>query len=162
MTIIKRPSPNHGARPSGAKPDLIVIHGTAGKTDEGDVAWCTDPRSEVSYHYIVGRDGKIYQLVPDEARAWHAGVSSWEGVPDCNDYSIGVAFSNDGREPYTRQQYAAGGVLLAELVRRHGIATHRIVGHYHVSPGRKTDPWYHFDWARLFAAMYAALSTDHA
>ncbi|HEX7049110.1 MAG TPA: N-acetylmuramoyl-L-alanine amidase, partial [Longimicrobiales bacterium] len=105
--ILDRPSPNHNARPAGVRPDLIVIHGTAGETDAGDLAWCRDPKSQVSYHYLIGRDGRIYRLVPEERRAWHAGVSGWEGRQGCNDYSIGVGLCNDGREPYTPAQYDA-------------------------------------------------------
>lgn len=153
MEIIETPSPNHNARPAGVRPDLIVIHGTAGKTDAGDLSWCRDPRSRVSYHYLIGRDGRIYRLVPDEQRAWHAGESSWEGRSNCNDYSIGVGLSNDGREPYTPAQYDAAAWLVGELMRRWQIPPRRVVGHCHVSPGRKQDPWLHFHWGRLFEGV---------
>lgn len=151
--MIKRLSPNRNARPAGTKPDLVVIHGTAGRSDAGDVSWCTDPRSGVSYHYIVGRDGTVWQLVPDEERAWHAGESVWQGRPNCNDYSLGVALSNDGKEPYPEAQVRAAGELVADLCRRWGIPWERIVSHALVSPGRKTDPWLHFPWGAFFAAL---------
>lgn len=157
MTIVERPSPNHSDRPKGTLPDLVVIHGTAGETDAGDLSWLTSPASQVSYHYLVGRDGRVYRLVPDELRAWHAGRSIWEGRADCNDYSIGVGVANDGAEPYTVRQYAAASVLAAELMHRHHIPMHRIVGHHHVSPGRKTDPWLHFEWMRFAATLTGAL-----
>lgn len=153
MTIIQRPSPNHNPRPKSEAPSLIIIHGTAGTSDEGDVSWCCTPKPKnpnpVSYHYIVGRTGQIYQLVGDKERAWHAGVSTWEGRENCNDYSIGVAFSNDGEEPFTPEQYKAGHALLTMLMTKHGIGWSRVVGHQHVSPGRKTDPWLHFRWTAL-------------
>jgi len=107
----------------------------------------------VSYHYIVGRDGTVYQLVPDEERAWHAGESVWQGRPNCNDYSLGVALSNDGKEPYPDAQVRAAGELVADLCRRWGIPWERIVSHALVSPGRKTDPWLHFPWGAFFAAL---------
>lgn len=153
MTYIERPSPNQNARPAGEAPSLIVLHGTAGKSDAGDVSWCQSPQAKVSYHYIVGRDGSVYRLVPDDRRAWHAGKSEWGGRANCNDYSIGIGFSNDGREPFTARQYVAGAQVVADVCARWRIPWHRIVAHYHVSPGRKTDPWYHFEWARLFSAL---------
>lgn len=153
MIVHERPSPNHNARPAGVTPDLIVVHGTAGQTDAGDLSWLRSRESGVSYHYLIGRDGVTYRLVPDERRAWHAGRSSWEGRPDCNDYSLGIGLSNDGAEPYTEAQYVALAGLLHDLMARWQIPVRRIVGHYHVSPGRKTDPWYHFEWARVFEAL---------
>jgi N-acetyl-anhydromuramyl-L-alanine amidase AmpD len=98
----------------------------------------------------VGRDGAVYQLVPDELRAWHAGKSTWKGRTDCNDYSIGIGVSNrsDG-ELYTDAQYDALAELVANIHRRWSIPWAGVVGHYHVSPDRKTDPWYTFEWMRL-------------
>lgn len=148
--IIPKPSPNHSPRPAGVKPDLLIIHGTAGKSDAGDIAWCRDPVSKVSYHYIVGRDGKVYQLVADDRKAWHAGLSDWQGRGNCNDYSIGIGLSNRGDgEKYTDAQYTALRSLVGQLRTKHGIPWERVVGHYHVSPGRKTDPWYSFEWMRM-------------
>lgn len=157
MNIVDRPSPNKGARPTGVTPDMVIIHGTAGKSDAGDVDWCTRAEAKVSYHYIIGRDGTIYRLVDEDERAWHAGVSEWEGRSNCNDYSIGIGFSNDGEQPFTHAQYVAGGCLLADITRRRKLASSRIVGHCQVSPGRKTDPWLHFWWSKLLGCMWAAL-----
>lgn len=156
MKIIQRDSPNHGPRPAGVAPSLIVVHGTAGRTDAGDVDWCTQPESQVSYHYIVGRDGTLYALVPEDRRAWHAGRSEWEGRQNVNDYSIGIGISNSGAEPYTAAQYETAGKLVAELCARYGIPWRRVVGHCHVSPDRKTDPWLHFHWGALFDAARQA------
>jgi N-acetylmuramoyl-L-alanine amidase len=156
VTIIDSPSPNQGARPPGAKPSLVVIHGTVG-TDAGDLEWLRSPKSRVSYHYLVQRTGAIHRLVHPEARAWHAGESSWRGVADVNDFSIGIGLSNlGGGELYREAQYAAAGWLCSIFAREFGIGMEAIVGHYHVSPGRKTDPWYSFEWGRLFARMQAA------
>lgn len=152
MAIIEQPSPNHGPRPFGVRPDLIVIHGTAGRSDMADLDWMGRAESQVSYHYLIGRDGAVYRLVPEDRRAWHAGASVWEGRANCNDYSIGIGLSNDGREPYPAAQIDAAGKLVADLCDRYGIPLRRVVGHCHVSPGRKTDPWLHFEWGRLFGA----------
>lgn len=153
MKIIDSPSPNQSDRPSGVKPDLLVIHGTAG-TDRGDLQHLRSPASNVSYHYLVLRDGSVHRLVRPERRAWHAGVSSWEGRENVNNYGIGIGMSNRGDgELYTRSQYEAAGRLCAILRRVYGIPLERIVGHCHVSPGRKSDPWLTFEWMRLAAEI---------
>lgn len=156
VNIIDTGSPNHHARPAGTTVDLLVIHGTAG-TDAGDLAWCCDPRSGVSYHYLILRDGTIHRLVSELRRAWHAGVSEWEGRSNVNDYSIGIGLSNRGPgEPYTDAQYDALAALTRDIMARHpAITPDRIVGHADVSPGRKADPWDHFDWQRYRADIGA-------
>ena len=156
MRIIDSPSPNQNNRPAGMKPRLIVIHGTVG-TDSGDLIHLRKPESKVSYHYLVQRTGVIHRLVRPERRAWHAGRSAWRGVLDVNDYSIGIGLSNLGDpEVYTEAQYRAAGWLCRVFGREFGIGMDQIVGHYHISPGRKTDPWYSFEWGRLFAHMQGA------
>jgi N-acetylmuramoyl-L-alanine amidase len=153
VTIIDSPSPNQGARPAGVTPSLVVIHGTVG-TDNGDLAWLRTEKAAVSYHYLIQRTGAIHRLVRPERRAWHAGASSWRGVPNVNDYSIGIGLSNLGSgESYTEAQYDAAGWLSAIFAREYGIGLEEVVGHCHVSPGRKTDPWLNFEWGRLFARM---------
>lgn len=150
--MIERLSPHHSSR-GGHRPGMVVIHGDAGTSDEGTVGWIQDPVSRVSYHYLVGRDGSEYRLVPEAEKAWHAGPSSWEGYTvrgSVNPTSIGVAFANDGEEPFREIQYDVGGRLVAEICARHGIPVHLIRGHYEVSPGRKTDPWKHFNWGVFF------------
>lgn len=155
MTIIDSPSPNQGPRPAGVTPRLIVVHGTAG-SDKGDLLHLRTAGSGVSYHYLIQRSGAVHRLVRPDRRAWHAGVSSWNGVPDVNDYSIGIGLSNRGEgEKYSEGQYAATGQLCAIFEREFGIGMESVVGHYHVSPGRKTDPWETFEWGRLFARMDA-------
>jgi len=156
MSIIDSPSPNHNSRPADVPPSLIVIHGTVG-SDAGDLAWIRDPGSEVSYHYLIQRTGDTHRIVRPELRAWHAGVSTWEGRGNVNDYSIGIGLSNLGDgEAYTAAQYRAAGELCSILVREWEIPMERIVGHYHISPGRKTDPWYTFQWMRLAAEIERA------
>lgn len=152
MTIIESGSPNHHARPAGTTVDLLIIHGTAG-FDAGDLDWCTNKASGVSYHYLILRDGTVHRLVSELRQAWHAGKSEWQGRANCNHYSIGIGLSNRGPgEPYTAAQYAALRELIADIQGRHPVITReRIVGHHQVSPGRKQDPWGHFEWSRLDA-----------
>jgi N-acetylmuramoyl-L-alanine amidase len=147
-------SPNFSSR-QGFRPELIVVHGDAGSSDEGTLTWLGMERSKASYHYLVGRDGVVYQLVDEEDKAWHAGVSDWPGClvkNSVNPTSLGVAFANDGsgREPFEPIQYKHGADLMHQLMIRYGIPLHRIRGHNEVAPGRKTDPWDHFEWDELF------------
>jgi AmpD protein len=163
MKTLDRPSPNFNERPAGVVPDLIVVHGTEG-TDEGDVGWCRTPRSvgikkygpkfePVSYNDILLRDGTCVHLVDYTKRAWHAGVSSWKGRNGCNDFAIGVALSLRKGEKPTDAQYKSLAEYLTARMKEFGIPMERVVGHYHVSPGRKFDPWPPFDWARVWEEM---------
>jgi N-acetylmuramoyl-L-alanine amidase len=155
VNIIDSPSPNQNERPAGTKPRLVVIHGTVGN-DASDLSWLRSKESKVSYHYLIQRNGTIHRLVRPEKRAWHCGASSWGGVPDVNDFSIGLGLSNLGNgEPYPEAQYQAAGWLCAIFEREYGIGMERVVGHCHISPGRKSDPWLVFRWGSLFAAMLA-------
>lgn len=149
LLVQSMPSPNHSARPKGGDPSLVVIHGTAGRWPH-DAEWLCNPASKVSVHYYVRRDGVVFQMVPDERKAWHAGVSSWKGRRDCNAYSIGIELENDSRQEYTAAQYGATALLCRELLRKYPtLQATDIVGHHQIAPGRKTDPWKHFDWDKL-------------
>lgn len=157
MNVVQRETPHQGPRGTESVPlkaTLIVLHGDAGKTDIGTIAWLKDPKSKVSYHYLIGRDGTVYQFVPENRKAWHAGLSRWKGeeiAGSVNPISIGVAFANDGtgKEAYTEKQYRAGGELLADICERRGLDWSRIVTHAQVSPGRKADPWAWMDLKKL-------------
>lgn len=132
-------SPNFKARTQ--KPTLIVLHASAGKSDAGDLDWICRKESGVSYHYLVGRDGTVYELVdPAKHQAWHAGVSEWKGVKHCNGYSIGASWANrhDG-EPLTGAQLKAMRELLDHLAAKHPTVV-EVVTHKDVAPGRKSDP----------------------
>ena len=154
MQVISKPSPNQNDRPAGTKISLVVLHSTEG-SDAGALEWMCNPVSRVSAHYLIARDGAVYQLVDEAKRAWHAGRSWWRGVTDCNDYSIGIEIGNRAPEPYTDAQYKSLGGLLAEICDRHRLTMTEIVGHYHVAPGRKIDPGYHFHWGRAMNEMLA-------
>ena len=159
MKMLQRPSPNYNARPCPV--DCVVLHATADSDTEGSIAWCQTPKSRnpnpVSYHVIVDRDGTIYHLVDTAKRAWHAGVSEFEGRKNCNDYSIGLSFANrnDGVEPYTEEQYEAAATLISAWMSRYPLITpERITTHAIVARpvGRKTDP-IAFDVPRLLAML---------
>ena len=101
----------------------------------------------VSAHFFVRRDGDLLQFVSCARRAWHAGVSSWQGRGACNDYSIGIEFEGTDNTPYDARQYRVAARVMSALRAVYPIRW--IAGHSHVSPGRKTDPGPHFDWAAL-------------
>lgn len=158
IAIIKRPTPHFNARPASALVSLVVLHADAGKSDAGTISWLASPDSKVSYHYLIGRTGVVYQFVADSQRAWHAGVSSFKRRPNCNDFSLGVSFANDqAGEPFTDAAIDAGVILVAELCSKHGIPIDRITTHAIVSPGRKTDPGPLFDMPAFLARVGAAL-----
>jgi N-acetylmuramoyl-L-alanine amidase len=153
MRIAERPSPNHGERRGGARPSLIVLHYTGMDSTDAASARLCDPASEVSAHYLIGEDGSIARLVPEERRAWHAGAGSWSGLDDVNSHSIGIELANPGPladfPPFPEAQIAALEFLLARVMARHGIAPDRVLGHADTAPGRKIDPGPKFPWARL-------------
>jgi N-acetylmuramoyl-L-alanine amidase len=154
LSVLPRSSPNHNARPKGTIVNCIVIHADASPKLSSSLSWILSRESKVSYHYLVGRAGHIYECVQPSRRAWHAGVSEFGGVPDVNDFSIGVCFSNDQRgEPFSDRALEHGAKLCASLMLRHpGITIDRITTHAVVArpKGRKLDPGslFPFDWFR--------------
>lgn len=134
--------------------DAIVIHADAGKSDAGTISWIVDPASKVSYHYLICRDRRVVQFVPDAKKAWHAGKSEFLGRPDCNLYSLGVAFANNQTgEQFKVEQIEVGAQLVAQLCTTHCIPLPRITTHAIVSPGRKHDPGPLFNWAAFHARV---------
>ena len=153
-TIIDCPSPNHGERTPGPI-DILLLHYTGMPDTEVALARLRDPESEVSAHYFVFEDGRVAALVPEERRAWHAGIASWAGAADINSRSIGIEIANPGHPggmpPYPAVQIAAVAELCRAIVGRHPIPPHRVLGHSDVAPGRKRDPGETFPWAALAA-----------
>lgn len=157
-------SPNFDARPEGTRVSLIVIHAISLPPDEFggpgvielftnrlDAAahpyYATIASLRVSAHFFIRRDGELIQFVPADARAWHAGVSSWRGRERCNDFSLGIELEGCDTMPFEDAQYRTLIELLRRLRRRYpGV---EIAGHSDIAPGRKTDPGPLFDWARL-------------
>jgi N-acetylmuramoyl-L-alanine amidase len=155
--VISAPSPNFNDR-GGKDIDTIVMHHTASNNGAGDLAHMRNPAAEVSAHYMVDRDGKIYQLVNDQKRAWHAGKGELHGVPtDVNSRSIGIEIVNDGsgKTPFTEAQMKAVTQLTGYLKQQYDVPMKNIVGHKDVAvpKGRKTDPAPNFDWNRLRNAI---------
>ncbi len=115
-----------------------------------------DPEAKVSSHYLVEEDGRIFRLVPEERRAWHAGLSFWKGETDINGRSIGVEIVNPGHEfgyrPFPDAQIEAVIALLGDIRSRWSVDDARIVGHSDVAPARKEDPGELFPWKRLAQA----------
>lgn len=151
-----RPSPNHGARAGGRRPDAIVLHYTGMRDGPSAVERLCDPAAEVSCHYVVGEDGAVLQLVPEARRAWHAGRGSWAGEDDLNSASVGVEIVNGGHgfglPPFPGAQIEAVAALCRDVMGRHGIAPARVLAHSDLAPDRKTDPGERFPWGRLAAA----------
>jgi N-acetylmuramoyl-L-alanine amidase len=149
-------SPNHGERRGGARPSLLILHYT-GMEDAGDaLARLCSPQSEVSAHYLVFEDARIVQCVPESRRAWHAGVSAWNGVTDVNSHSIGIEIANPGHEfgytDFPTVQVDAVIALCRDIVDRHRIPADRVLAHSDVAPSRKLDPGEKFPWRALHAA----------
>ncbi len=142
-------SPNYNRRPKG-EISAVVIHSTANSTLSGVVSYFNNPNAQVSAHYTIGKDGTIAQHVKDANRAWHAGVSQWQGRSNLNDWSVGIEMVNlnNGQDPYPAAQHQANVELCAYLCSRYAINPDLIVAHYDVSPGRKTDPR-NYDMNRL-------------
>ena len=155
MRLVPLPSPNHGPRPEGARAELLVLHYTGMPTGADALARLCDPAAQVSAHYTVDEDGTVYAHVPEDRRAWHAGVSSWRGVADVNSRSIGIEIVNPGHEfgyrPYPEAQMAAVAALCRDVMGRHGIAPEDVIGHSDIAPLRKEDPGELFDWRGLAA-----------
>jgi N-acetylmuramoyl-L-alanine amidase len=148
-----RPSPNHGERKLGAKPDMIVLHYTGMRNNEAALAKLCTQGSEVSAHYVVMEDGYIFQCVPEARRAWHAGAALWGGESDINSCSIGIEIANPGHShgypDFPKRQIAAVTALCRSIFTRHRIPAWRVLGHSDVAPTRKQDPGEKFSWRLL-------------
>lgn len=151
MNFIDAPSPNYTDRLLPIT--MIVLHYTGMETGEGALERLRDPESGVSSHYMVEEDGRIFRLVPDDKRAWHAGKSHWRDVEDVNSASIGIEIVNPGTDwehhPYTDAQIDAVIRLVAYLKDKYEITRGNIVGHSDIAPARKRDPGERFPWNRL-------------
>ena len=162
-------SPNFDERPPGTRITLVVVHAISLPPGEFGGPWIVElftnrlntaahpyfatlAGQRLSAHFFIRREGSIAQFVPCALRAWHAGVSSWRGRDQCNDYSVGIELEGTDEVPYTELQYAALAALTRALRRRYPIRD--VVGHCDIAPGRKTDPGPSFDW-KLFRRLSA-------
>ena len=155
--VVDMPSPNWDERPTAAGAvDTLVLHYTGMVSADAALARMTDPAAKVSAHWCIGEDGTLWRLVPEERRAWHAGVSEWRGRRAVNDFSIGIELVNPGHEhgyrPFPSVQMDALLDLARAIVARHPIDPRNVVGHSDIAPTRRQDPGELFDWVRLAQA----------
>lgn len=150
------PSPNVDDRGAGVEPSILLLHYTGMLSAEVALKRLCDPVAKVSSHYLVCGDGRIVQMVDEDKRAWHAGVSSWHGQTNINALSIGIEIHNVGHNgdypDFGEAQMLAVIALAADIVTRHGMRPEHVLGHSDVAPGRKADPGEKFDWQRLWRA----------
>jgi len=160
-------SPHFNERPPTATVDLIVLHAISLPAGEFELPYVRDlflgrldPASHpafadlaglrVSAHFVIDRHGAIHQFVPIALRAWHAGISSWQGRENCNDFSLGIELVGDEQHPFTAAQYRECARLCRALMARYpAIDAGRIAGHSDIAPGRKWDPGRQWDWPRF-------------
>ena len=147
------PSPSHGER-LGTRPDMLLLHYTGMPTAQGALERLADPHTGVSCHYFVFEDGRVVQMVPEAARAWHAGQSFWAGERDINSRSIGIEIAHPGHAgglpPFPEAQIAATLALSRDIVDRRRIPALRVLAHSDVAPERKEDPGESFPWDRFY------------
>nr|WP_232236864.1 N-acetylmuramoyl-L-alanine amidase [Thiosulfatihalobacter marinus] len=143
------PSPNFGPRRNGLRPEFVVLHYTAMISAKAALARLCDPGPQVSAHYLICEKGRVFRLVPEEMRAWHAGAGRWRGKDDINSRSIGIELQNRGDHPYCEPQMTALETLLTGIMARWNIPPDGVIGHSDMAPGRKSDPGARFDWRRL-------------
>src|SRR6201984_269390 len=147
------PSPNHGERSDGRRPDMILLHYTGMADPDSALALLCAQGSNVSAHYFVFEDGRIIQMVPESRRAWHAGKSEWAGETDINSCSIGIEIVNPGHDygypDFPARQIAAVTTLCRSIQTRNSIAPVRVLAHSDVAPARKQDPGEKFPWRTL-------------
>jgi N-acetylmuramoyl-L-alanine amidase len=148
------PSPNHGERQDGRRPDMILLHYTGMLNAGAALERLCAPASEVSAHYLVFEDGRVIQMVQESKRAWHAGASVWAGETDINSCSIGIEIANPGHEygypDFPKRQIAAVTALCRGILTRNTIPAERVLGHSDVAPARKQDPGEKFPWRTLY------------
>lgn len=168
-------SPNCDERPNGTLPDLIVVHGISLPPAEFGGPWierlftnALPPDAhpyfkgifdrKVSSHLLIRRDGEAVQFVSFLKRAWHAGVSAYQGRERCNDFSIGIELEGADDIAYEPIQYRTLALCSHALCDAYPtLSLDRIVGHSDIAPGRKTDPGDSFDWLRLRAMLKVSI-----
>lgn len=147
----------YNERRDGATPSFLIVHGTAVDKGEAHKILSGQTVREVSCHYMIDQSGQVTQYLDESVRAWHAGISYWEGITDINSHSIGMeleCLSHNEKfdEPeafYTDAQMQTLITLAQQIIDRHNIPAHRVLAHQDVAPGRKADPGPHFDWTQL-------------
>ncbi|MFC3195998.1 N-acetylmuramoyl-L-alanine amidase [Parapedobacter deserti] len=131
------------------KPNYVIIHHTAQDSLEQTLRTFTVPHSQVSAHYVIGRNGEVYQMLNDYVRGWHAGAGKWGSVTDLNSVSLGIELDNNGNEPFSEPQIYSLLNLLDTLKRKYNIPAANFIAHSDIAPARKVDPSAFFPWNRL-------------
>ncbi|WP_426061057.1 N-acetylmuramoyl-L-alanine amidase [Hymenobacter sp. B1770] len=131
------------------KPNMVIIHHTAQDSTAQTLKTFTVTRTQVSAHYVIGRDGRVFHMLNDYLRAWHGGAAKWENDTDINSSSIGIELDNNGTEPFAEPQLASLLKVLAGLKKTYNIPTANFIGHSDIAPSRKSDPSALFPWKRL-------------
>lgn len=153
MIITDAPSPNFNPRAGGRRPDIIILHYTDTRTTFDALQILQSVERKVSSHYLVGDNGQVMRLVPEEMRAWHAGQSWWEGEGDLNSRSIGIEIQNPGHQfgyvPFPQVQMNAVLELCRSIIERWGILPWHVLAHSDIAPNRKIDPGELFPWEWL-------------
>lgn len=152
--IIEAPSPNQNDRQRPVS--MLVLHYTGMENGQAALNRMCDAEAQVSAHYMIEEDGRVFRLVDEDKRAWHAGVSEWNGITDVNSASIGIEIVNGGHDyglpDFPDVQINALIPLCKRIIAAHRIAPRNIVGHSDIAPERKTDPGEKFPWSGLAAA----------
>lgn len=155
LQFIDHPSPNYDER-GGVPIEKLVLHYTGMKSGAEAIARLCDPAAKVSAHYVVEEDGRIFRLVDESKRAWHAGVSYWRGCRDLNAHSIGIEMVNPGHEfgyrDFPEPQMQSVMALCHDILSRYPIPSRSVVGHSDIAYERKADPGERFDWERMAKA----------
>lgn len=145
---------NREPRRNDRAADMLLLHYTGMNSAAAACGLLCSAESGVSCHYLVDEDGTIIQMVGEDERAWHAGVSSWQGETDTNSRSIGIEIHNPGHtigyRDFPPAQMAAVVRLCRDILSRHAIPPRNVLAHSDVAPGRKIDPGERFDWPLLF------------
>ncbi len=131
------------------KPNAVIIHHTAQNSCDQTLKTFTMPKTQVSAHYVICKDGTLFHMLNDYLRAWHAGAGKWGGQQDINSSSIGIEIDNNGSDYFTEAQLNTLLGLLANLKKSYNIPTANFIGHGDIAPTRKVDPNVHFPWQRL-------------
>jgi len=153
LKLINYPSPNFDERAQDSMIDKLVLHYTGMQNLETSLARMIDSSSKVSSHYLIDEVGLVYQLVNEDKRAWHAGISYWAGQTDINSQSIGIELQNPGHEwgyqEFPEAQIEALADLAMSIVNKYDISANQILGHSDIAPERKQDPGEFFPWSKI-------------
>ena len=131
------------------KPNYVIIHHTAQNSTQQTLKTFTTPTTQVSAHYVIGRDGVVYHMLNDYLRAWHGGAAKWGNATDINSSSIGIELDNNGFEAFSDSQINSLLNVLDTLKRKHAVPSANFIGHSDIAPGRKVDPNVTFPWKKL-------------